>query len=162
MPNKPTGFLIIGIGNEYRRDDAAGLVAARRLQAQLGEIVTILEQSGDGAVLMEMWKEARRVILIDAVSSGAAPGTIHRLDAKVETIPAKFFNYSTHAFGVAEAIAMATALNQLPPELVIYGIEGKSFAAGVELSMEVARAIDEVVERIKKEIRQRQNAPSAE
>jgi hydrogenase maturation protease len=102
------------------------------------------------------------VILIDAVSSGATPGTIHRLDAKAETIPAKFFNYSTHVFGVAEAIAMATALNQLPAELVVYGIEGKSFAAGVELSAEVACAIDEVVERIKKEIRQRQNDSSAE
>ena len=90
------------------------------------------------------------MILIDAVSSGAAPGTIYRLDAKTEPIPAKFFNYSSHAFGVAEAIAMATALKRLPPELVIYGIEGKNFAAGVELSAEVAHAIDAVVERIKK------------
>jgi hydrogenase maturation protease len=153
MANLPSAFLIIGIGNEYRGDDAAGLVAARRLKDQLHDDVTILEQSGDGAALMEMWKESQRVIVIDAVFSGATPGTIYRLDANTETIPAKFFNYSSHAFGVAEAIAMATALNQLPPELVVYGIEGKNFAAGVELSAEVDRTIDEVVERIKKEIR---------
>lgn len=152
MVNHKSPFLIIGIGNEYRRDDATGLLAARRLKAQLHDDATILEQSGDGAALLEIWKEARRVLLIDAVSSGAAPGTIYRLDAKTETIPAKFFNYSTHAFSVAEAIAMATALHQLPPELVVYGIEGKSFAAGAELSAEVDRAIDEVVEKIKKEI----------
>jgi hydrogenase maturation protease len=148
MANNLSSFLVIGIGNEYRSDDAAGLMTARKLKTLLHDEVTILEQSGDGAALMEIWKDARRVILIDAVSSGATPGTIYRLNANTEPIPAKFFNYSSHAFGVAEAIAMTVALNQLPPELVVYGIEGKNFAAGVELSPEVERTVDEVVERI--------------
>ncbi len=148
----PSGVLIIGIGNEYRRDDAAGLIVARRLKAQSLAHATVLEQSGEGAALMETWKNAGAVILIDAVHSGAAPGAIFRFEAHSESIPAKFFNYSTHAFSVAEAIKLAKALHQLPAHLRVYGIEGKNFGAGIGLSMEVEKAAGEVVESIRQEI----------
>jgi hydrogenase maturation protease len=147
MKTKPR-LLIIGIGNEYRRDDAAGLFVARRLKKELPEEVTILEYSGEGAVLLETLQQAEAVILVDAVSSGAAAGTIYHLDARTETVPAEFFNYSTHAFSIAEAVELARALNQLPQRLTIYGIEGKNFAAGLGLSTAVQEAANKVVERI--------------
>jgi hydrogenase maturation protease len=120
-----TDTLIIGIGNEYRRDDAVGLIVACRLREMLSEHVTIIEQSGEGAALMKAWKDAQTVIIIDAVHSGAEPGTIFRFESHQQPIPSQFFHYSTHAFSVAEAIELARALNQLPPRLVIFGIEGK-------------------------------------
>jgi hydrogenase maturation protease len=121
--------LIIGIGNEYRCDDAAGLIVARRLKERLAESVNVLEQSGDGAALMGAWQGAKTVIIIDAVTSGAAPGTIHRFDANTRPIPKGDFRYSTHAFGVAEAIELSRALGEFPRSLGGYGIEGKNFAA---------------------------------
>lgn len=145
--------LIIGIGNEYRRDDAAGLLVARRLKEHVNDDVTVLELSGEGAALMEAWQEADAVILIDAVQSGAAAGVIHRLDAQVQQIPHRFFHYSTHAFSIAEAIELARALHQIPPHLLLYGIEGKNFAAGTEISMEILSAAEEVTQRILAELR---------
>ncbi len=139
--------LIIGIGNEYRGDDAVGLIVARRLKEHLGDSVTVLEQSGDGATLMEVWRGAETVIIIDAVMSGAAPGTIHRFDASAQPIPKDAFRCSTHAFGASEAIELSRALGELPQSLVIYGIEGKNFAAGVGLSSEVEKAVGEVARR---------------
>ncbi|MDZ7364038.1 MAG: hydrogenase maturation protease [candidate division KSB1 bacterium] len=143
--------LVIGLGNEYRRDDAAGLIVARRLRERVPNEINIIEQSGEGAVLMEAWKKARRVIIIDAVHSGAAPGSIFRFEAHAQPLPTKFFHYSTHAFSVAEAIELARALKQLPSCLIVYGIEGKNFAAGVGLSAEVEKSTREVVERIRQE-----------
>jgi hydrogenase maturation protease len=140
--------LVIGIGNEYRHDDAVGLIIARYLQERALDHCKVLEQNGEGAALMEEWKNAEAVILIDAVHSGAAPGTIYRFDARKQPIPTKFFHYSTHAFSVAEAIELARALNQLPPHLVVYGIEGKNFDAGQGLSPEVEKAAWEVVGRV--------------
>jgi hydrogenase maturation protease len=137
--------LIIGVGNEYRGDDAVGLIVARRLKERLGDSVTILEQSGDGAALMEAWRGAETVIIIDAVMSGAAPGTIRRFDASAHLIPKGAFRCSTHACGVAEAIELARALCNFPQHLVIYGIEGKNFADGVGLSAEVEKAAGEAV-----------------
>ncbi len=132
--------LVIGVGNIFRGDDGVGLVVARRVREAAPPGVTVLEQSGEGAALMEAWQGADFVILVDAVLSGAEPGTIHYFEAHQQTIPARFFHYSTHAFSVAEAVEMARVLDSLPPRLLLYGIEGKSFAAGRELSPEAAQS----------------------
>ena len=136
--------LVIGVGNWYRSDDAAGLVVARNLKAMNLPGVLVREESGEGAALMEAWKDAVNVIIVDAASSGSPPGTIHKLDPHVQSIPSSFFHYSSHAFSVAEAIELARVLGQLPQRLLIYAIEGKDFSAGVRLSTEVQGATDEV------------------
>jgi hydrogenase maturation protease len=147
------GIVVIGVGNEYRSDDGAGIAVARRLRALFPAGVTILEESGEGAALMQGWQGAAWVMLVDAVRSGASPGTIHRLDARAAPMPTGFFHYSTHAFSVAEAVELARSLDQLPAHLVVYGIEGATFAAGVELSPAVEQAVEAVVERIAQEAR---------
>ena len=148
MSQPPFLKLIIGIGNEYRGDDAVGLIVARRLKDRLMDSVTVLEQGGDGVALMEAWRSAETVIVIDAVASGAAPGAIHRFDANTRPIPKNAFRCSTHAFGVAEAIELSRALDEFPRSLVVYGIEGKNFAAGVGLSPEVEKAACEAVRQV--------------
>ena len=92
-------------------------------------------------------------MLVDAVRSGAPPGTIHRLDARAAPIPTGFFHYSTHAFSVAEAVELARSLDQLPPHLIVYGIEGENFEAGVGLSAAVEQAVESVVERAAEDMR---------
>lgn len=146
-----THVLIIGVGNEFRGDDAAGLIVARHLRERLPG-VAVREAAGEGAALMELWKGFDPVFLIDAVASGADAGTIHRLEAHTGPLPTTFFRYSTHAFGVAEAIEMARVLNLLPPRLIVYGIEGADYTTGAELSPAVAAAVAEVVARVVGEV----------
>jgi len=50
MASPHSRFLIIGVGNEYRCDDGAGLIVARRLKQQTRDDVTVLEQSGEGGI----------------------------------------------------------------------------------------------------------------
>ncbi len=140
--------LVIGLGNDFRRDDGAGRLAARRVRELAGEAVRVIEESGEGAALMDAWRGVELVVLIDAVHSGAKPGTVHRLDAQTQSIPANFFHYSTHAFSVAEAVELARALDQLPPRLIVYGIEGMNFTSGEGLSPEVAAAAEQVAQTI--------------
>ena len=150
-------ILLIGVGNEYRHDDGVGRLIARKLKAKHLPNTAVTEESGEGAALMGAWKGVDTVMLFDAVSSGAPPGTIYRLDAHIQPLPQQFFHYSTHAFSVAEAIELARALNQLPPRLIVYGIEGKTFEAGVGISSEVEGAVREVVERVVQEIQYNNN-----
>jgi len=140
--------LIIGAGNHYRRDDAAGLLVAARLKARACDSFEVIEQSGEGAALMEAWKQADRAIIIDAVCSGGEPGTIYRWDARADTIPRNSFQRSTHAFGIAEAIEMARALGELPSHLIVYGIEGETFDIGIGVSPKIEAAADETLELI--------------
>jgi len=144
--------LVIGIGNQYRRDDAVGVIVARALRDQNLDDIEVLEMSGEGAALIEAFQNAERVIVIDAVCSGATPGTIVRFEAHRQRIPTEFFRYSTHNFGLAEAIELARSLGKLPKELIVYGIEGRDFTVGEGLSPEVARATPEVLERILNEL----------
>ena len=146
-------ILVIGVGNEYRSDDAAGLVVAQRLrQLSLGN-VTVIEASGEGTDLMESWKGADTVIIVDAASSGAKPGTIHRIDARAQRIPTGLLRYSTHAFSVGEAVELARAMNRLPPRMVVFGIEGERFDEGTVLSRAVQGSVDIVVDLVLRQLR---------
>lgn len=141
-------MLIIGIGNAFRRDDGAGLVAARRLEALNLPGVAVLLHPGEGASLMEAWQNADHVVLIDAVQSGAPPGTLHRIDASERDPAPTFFSGSSHTFGVAEAIALARTLGRLPRRLVIFGIEGVDYTYGPGLTPEVENAVAQVTDAI--------------
>jgi len=145
--------LVIGVGNACRGDDGAGIVAARELAAQRLPGVRVMEMNGEGTSLVEAWKDAPSVLLVDAVSSGAAPGTIHRFEVKAEPLPRDLKHRSSHSFGVAEAVEVARALGRLPPRLVIYGVEGRLFNPGQGLSPEVERAVEEVASRLISELR---------
>jgi hydrogenase maturation protease len=135
---------IAGVGNDWRGDDAAGLIAARRLRELLPG-VRVVEVGGDASALLDAWTGAELAIVIDAVRSGAPPGTIHRLDGGP---PAAMRLGSTHAIGLAEAIALGRALGRLPARLELYGIEAASFETGAGLSPEVARAVEALCERL--------------
>ena len=143
---------VIGVGNESRGDDAVGLEVARRLHRLRLPGVTVQEMGGDLSSLLDRWQDADAVILIDASAADAAPGAIVRLEPLTQPIPKGVFPCSTHAFGVVEAIELARALQQLPPYLTVYGIEGKQFNMGGELSAEVLQKIPEIVCRVKDEI----------
>jgi len=144
-------MLILGCGNRQRGDDAAGILAAERLKA-LGLAAEVC--AGEAAELMEAWSGADDVIVIDAVVTGAAAGTVHVWDG--QRPPALVMSAgSTHGLGVAQAIALARALDRLPARLRVYGIEGSTFEIGSAVSPEVERAVEEVVQRIAAELGQR-------
>ena len=141
-------MLVIGIGNELRGDDAAGLEVARRLSSNEFEV---REHAGEGVDLLEMWSGIDAVVLVDAVRSGAPPGTLHRIDASHEPVPARLSRTSSHAIGAAEAIELARALGRLPGTVVVYGVEGMDYSAGAELSPAVVPAIARAAEAITRE-----------
>jgi hydrogenase maturation protease len=139
---------VIGIGNAWQGDDAAGLVVAQQLRDRAGEEITVLELEGEPVSLVEAFDGADEAVLVDAVRSGAEPGTVHRIDATNDPVPATLSAASTHTLGVGEAIELGRALGRLPRRIVLYGIEAESLAAGGELTPAVARAVDEVVDRV--------------
>ena len=143
--------VIIGVGNALRGDDAAGLHVARQLRDRGCDHVR--ESSGETASLMDLWKGAAVALLADAAQSGAPAGTVTRLDASTQPLPAAFLHCSTHAFGLAEAVELARSLGTLPPRVIVFGIEGKSFEHGEPLSTEVERGVVDAVNRIEIELR---------
>lgn len=143
-------ILVIGIGNEFGSDDAAGLLVIRALEGRLPPGVRLIEHGGEGTGLVETWKDFRHVFIIDAVRSGAAAGTILRREGANEWPEARVA--SSHALGLSQALRLAQALGTMPPSLVVYGIEGIRFDPGSTVSNEVARGSTEVADRLADEI----------
>lgn len=155
---QPSEILVIGIGNRFRRDDAVGLLVAEVIRASNLECVRVELTEGDGAGLIELFRAYDSVIIVDATRSGGSSGEVVRLDAAENSLPSRFFHYSTHAFGLAEAVEMARTLGQLPSHCVVFGIEGEDFAAGQQLSQAVQNALPKAVSAVLDEIRRPKNA----
>ncbi len=145
-------MLVIGIGNSYRSDDGVGPAVVALLRTMQLPGVRMLDCDGDCSPLLDAWQGADDVVLIDAVSSSAPSGTIYRLDLLAQELPRDLSFQSTHAFGVAEALALGRVLNQLPASLMLYAIEGKCFATGTGLSDEVASAVWEVIRQLERDL----------
>jgi hydrogenase maturation protease len=143
---------VVCVGNPWRSDDAAGLAVARRLQGTLPEGVDLLEREGEPTALIDAWDGTDAVWLVDAVSSGAEPGTVHRLDASERELPGRLFHGSTHHVGLAEAVELARALGRLPARTIVYGIEAGSFAIGDELTPAVADAVGHAADALRDEV----------
>ncbi len=145
-------MVIIGVGNPLRKDDAVGLLVARALCENAPRGVIVLERDGEPTSLIESWERADAAIVIDAVSSGAAPGTLHVIDARLTPLDRGLFRHSTHAFGVAEAVELAKTLGRIPPAVWIVGVEGKDFDAGTELSPEVLEGAEKAAAAVLRKI----------
>ena len=137
---------LIGVGNRWRGDDAAGLVVAARVRARRPRGIAVIEDRGEPLELIEACEGAQAAWLVDAVCSGAPPGTLHRFDAGERALPAGLFRVSTHRFGLADALELARALGRLPPRVVVYGIEGSRFAPGRPMSPAVAAAAERLAD----------------
>lgn len=133
--------LVIGVGNEFRGDDAAGLHIARKVKEAAPPGVSVLENGGDAASMIDAWKDFQHVIVVDAVKNDSSPGTIYRIDVKRQGIPPFLSTApSTHLLCLADAVALAESLNTLPERLIIYGVEGQNFDYSSTMSPTVLRA----------------------
>jgi hydrogenase maturation protease len=143
-----SGVVVIGVGNLLRGDDGAGLVAAERIEKRAPEGVRVVLCEQEPSRLIDAWQGAWAAAIIDVVSSGAEPGTLHRFDATAEPLPAHAFRSSTHAFGIGEAIELARALGRLPERVVVHGVEGAEFRSGEGLTPAVEGALGNVFEAV--------------
>ncbi len=135
---------VIGIGNPYRRDDGAG----RQVAETLGEVeaLDVAIVGGESSELLLAWSGCSRVVVVDAMASGAQPGSVICRDALREPLPQPVGNSSTHGLGLAAAVALAEALGELPQQLYFIGIEGADFSIGEGLTPAVNTATQQVVE----------------
>ena len=142
--------VVIGVGNEYRGDDAAGREVARLVQERVAEELEVFVCELEPTRLIDAWDAADTALVVDAVASGAEPGTVHRFDTTSEALPSREFRSSTHALGIGETIELARAIGRLPERVIVFGIEGETFGSGTKLSAGaqagVQRAVDLVLE----------------
>ena len=133
--------LVAGVGRPDRGDDAVGPAVAGRAMELLPPEVTVTERV-EPADLIGAWAGADLVVITDAVRSGRQPGTVHVLHACHGPLPVGTGAGGTHGLGLAEVIELGRALGQLPPQLVVVGVEAQQFGLGEPMSPPVQACIE--------------------
>jgi hydrogenase maturation protease len=111
---------VIGLGSPHG-DDAVGLEVVRRLAAEaLPAGASVVACDRPGLDLLEALEGADAAVLVDAVRSGASPGTVCELGPEGLS---RGRTTSSHALGVAHALALSATLGRLPRRLRVVAIE---------------------------------------
>ncbi len=133
------------LGHRDRGDDAVGPLVADRLRDRG---VAVLDCHEEPTRLLDAMGGLDLLVVVDAVRSGASPGTLLRIEARHEPLPADLGLASTHAFGIAETLELARALGRAPARVVVHGVAGERFGMGDAPTPAVVAALDPLVERV--------------
>lgn len=143
---RPSGLLVLGLGNLLLCDDGLGIEAVRALveRYDVPAGVRIVDGGTLGLGLLPEITEARDVILVDAVASGATPGSLVRLTGS-DVPPAVYERLSPHQVGVADLLGAARLLDRYPERVVLLGLVPQSFDLAVGCSPSVAAGLPALV-----------------
>jgi hydrogenase maturation protease len=155
--------VVIGVGNRDRGDDAAGPLVCDRLRERCGVTAAIRTFVCEDSILdlALHWDPSDHVIIVDAMAPGTDPGRITTFDATVDPLPTPV-SVSTHDIDVSVAVELARAIERMPAQLLLIGIEAAQTEWCTPPSRSVDEAIDAVVELVIERIdRRAQGHPAA-
>ena len=132
--------VIIGIGDERRRDDGVGIAVARALaEGELPAGVRVEEAGREGFDLLAAIDGTERVIILAAMRLGDAPGAIHVLSPADAEARANYLS-PLGTMALADALELALMIGSRP-EVLIVGVEPAEIVPGHTLNAEVAAAV---------------------
>jgi hydrogenase 3 maturation protease len=147
-PAKPARIAILGVGNQFRSDDGAGVLIARALSkcecTQDTDHLLVIEA---GHAPENTTGELRRfdpdlVLIIDAADMGETPGTIRWIPAEdIDGMSA-----STHSLPLSILAQYLTL--EINCTVALLGIQPDSNEVGEQVSPEVLQAVHEIVEEL--------------
>jgi len=139
---------VLGLGNLVHRDDGVGVHAIQQLQRdeRVPPGVMLLDGGTQGLSLIPHLSGLDRLIVIDAVDTGAAPGVVMRFaNGALEGLPGK---PSVHQLGFADLMVAMKLLGESPAEVVVFGVQPASVEWGAELTESAAKALDGLLDAV--------------
>ncbi len=144
-------ILVLGVGNLLLKDEGVGVhVAQRMMKMDLPENVEVVDGGTATLDILPLVDGVDRLVVVDAMKGGKAPGTIYRL-VPGDAVQHKQEALSLHQVDLLQMLDMCALIGGKPPTLII-GIEPQEIDFSVELSPEVERKLPEVIELVLKEI----------
>ena len=134
--------VVLGIGNTILTDEAAGVRAAEALERayQVPANVQVIDGGTSGMEMIEDLSNLDFLIVLDAVKTGAAPGTVVRIAG--DEIPVFFRQkLSPHQIALPDVLASLELLGTLPKEIIVLGVEPISLELGIEMTPTIAEKV---------------------
>ena len=132
--------LVLGLGNLVHSDDGLGVHAIQSLtnDPRIPSDVVLMDGGTQGLNLLAHISAFQRLLVIDALDVGAAPGTVLRLEGPaLKNLPGK---PSVHQLGFADLMVALELLGELPEEITLLGVQPLSTEWSTELTPPVREA----------------------
>ena len=153
--DKVRRILVVGIGNLIMGDDGVGIHVIRALEKASfpSELeVNIVDGGLEPDLTVFIEKGINKLILVDAVQAGGAPGDIYRLTLQ-DVENSGYRARSSHYLNLKQSLEMLKMLGNFPDEFTVIGVEPGEMSPGMELSPAVAAKLTNVLEMVTKEIK---------
>jgi len=135
--------VVVGLGNPLMGDDGLGIAALEILRDrwEFEPEVELLDGGTWGMNLLHLIESAERVLLVDAINVGAAPGTAVALER--DELPRLLsMKLSPHQIDMREVLAVAELRGTLPDDIVAIGLQPERIEMSTELSPTLSRNMD--------------------
>jgi hydrogenase maturation protease len=142
----PSDTLVLGLGNPLRGDDGIGSRVVQSLAGQaLPDGVEVVDGGTPGLGLVSLMEGRRRVIVIDAANVGRAPGEFVCFTPAEARLLGEDPHLSIHDAGLRDALLLAEALQVLPDEVLVVGVQPARLDWDDDLSPEVEATVPRIV-----------------
>jgi hydrogenase maturation protease len=146
-----TDTAIIGIGNLYRSDDAAGWAVIDSLDGRAPQGIALYKLHPDIGQMLGLFTEHSTLFLIDAWKGPKKGPAFVRFDPMKDGKLLRTSCTSTHGISVKSCIDLAEALSMLPKKIIIYAIRVENTTLSTSMTTEIQKTIEKVASTILEE-----------
>jgi len=133
---------IISVGNDLYGDDGIGTEILKMVKEySVFADTPLIDCATDALSIIDHFKDAEHVLIIDAAKMGEPPGTVKLFDATKAKLLIKTDHLSVHGISLAETMNIAKRIGLYPKSVAIMGIEPEQLSVNTGLSNSVAYAI---------------------
>jgi len=134
--------VIVGVGNELKGDDAAGVLAARQLKGRVGADVFDAGTAPENYIQAVVEKSPQVLLVIDAVDFTGEPGDTRLLK------PSQLNGISTSTHTFSPALLIDAIKKQIDVTVWFVGIQPFQTSMGQAPSKQVNKAVKTVVSKL--------------
>ena len=143
----PCPVLVLGMGNILLEDEGLGIRALEALQRQfdMPPGVELLDGGTTGMGLLDDISGRRHLLVLDAVQTGEAPGTL--VVMRGDEVPVYFgIRVTPHQLGLADVLATLELSGEQPGSVCVLGMVPYSLEMSLELSEPIVSRLGDLVE----------------
>lgn len=143
-------LVVIGLGNEQRRDDGVGPAVAAEVSARRPPGIRVLTCAVEPTALLDAWDGADLAVLVDAAAGpDAVPGRVRRCAIDDVVDPGVL---SSHDLNLAQTYELARVLDRAPRRVVVVTVDVADTRHGAGLSLAVTEAVPQAVSAVLAEL----------
>lgn len=144
--------MVLGVGNLLLKDEGIGVhVITEMKKKKVPSHVEVVDGGTAGLDLIYMFSDVDKLIVIDAVDAGVAPGAIFKFSPEDVKERAGKERTSLHQISLLEALKVAKATGRCP-ETMIIGVQPEQVDWDEELSTTLRKKIPQIIAKVEEEM----------